>query len=71
MSGAGMSIIGPIAEPSWDTYRRVIARFSSSDSSFALQITPPLAPPNGMSITAVFQVIQVASAVSSSSETAG
>ena len=37
----------------------------------ASTLTPPLAPPNGMSATAVFQVISVASARTSSRSTSG
>src|SRR5439155_894722 len=42
---------------------------SASDRSFGSQITPPLAPPNGMLTTAHFQVIQAASARTSPSFT--
>src|SRR6202034_2435004 len=44
---------------------------SLSLSSCGSQMTPPLPPPNGMLTTAHFQVIQAASARTSSSETSG
>ncbi len=70
-SGAGTSVCGPIASPSSTMKRRVIFRRSSFVSSLGLHTTPPLAPPNGMSITAHFHVIQVASARTSSAVTSG
>jgi hypothetical protein len=44
---------------------------SPRESFFGSQITPPLPPPKGMFITAHFQVIQEASARTSSSVTPG
>ena len=38
---------------------------------FGSQITPPLPPPNGMFTVAVFQVIHIASAFTSSERDAG
>ncbi len=51
--------------------RRVIRRFSPTEIALGSQMTPPLAPPNGTSITAHFQVIQVASAFTSDADTEG
>jgi len=60
MSGAGMSVFGPM------TPRRLWTSFLVSfSSSFWLRVdgstvTPPLAPPKGRFMTAVFQVIKEA-----------
>ena len=44
---------------------------SPSDMILGLQITPPLAPPNGIPARAHFHVIHIASAFTSSSVTSG
>ncbi len=62
MSGAMMSVIGPIACSSGPMSPRVIACISVSDNDLGSQSTPPLAPPKGRSLRAVFQVIVAASA---------
>ncbi len=49
----------------------MIRSISFIESVLGSQVTPPLAPPNGRSTTAHFQVIQKASAVTSSSVTPG
>ncbi len=70
-SGAGMSFSGPMMIEISLVKRRV--RFSSScmDMFFGSQMTPPLAPPKGMLTSAHFQVIHIASALTSSSVTSG
>ena len=65
MSGAGMSFCGPMIGSSSEVKRRVIFRSSSSESSFGLQRTPPLAPPYGSRSSAHFHVIHIASAAHS------
>src|SRR5205823_8137433 len=52
-------------------YTTLFRSVSPRDNLRGSQITPPLAPPNGIFTTAHFQVIQVASARTSSSETSG
>jgi len=66
-----MSLCGPIIGAIFFVNARV--RFSSSvvESSFGLQITPPFPPPSGRSTVAVFIVIHVASALTSSRSTSG
>ena len=54
-----------------DVYRRVSRSFSSIESALGSTVMPPLAPPNGMLTTAHFQVIHIASALTSSSVTPG
>ena len=54
-----------------DVYRRVRRSFSSIESFFGSTVMPPLAPPKGMLTTAHFQVIHMASALTSSSVTPG
>ena len=71
ISGAGMSVKGPMVSPRAVTKRRVIRRFSLTDILVVSHSTPPLAPPNGMSATAHFQVIHEARALTSSSSTVG
>ena len=61
-SGAGMSRVGPRTFWTLSMNDLVIAWSSERSSSFAGQLTPPLAPPNGIPTTAVFQVISEASA---------
>src|SRR2546427_8013870 len=68
-SGAGMSFSGPMMIEISDAYRRVMRSSSSFDISFGLQMTPPLAPPYGMAMTAHFHVIQQERARTSSRET--
>jgi hypothetical protein len=70
-SGAGTSLSGPITSTSSAAYRRVIRSISEAESVLGSQVTPPFPPPNGRSTTAHFQVIQKASAVTSSSVTPG
>ena len=66
-----MSVYGPIVSPRSAMNRRVMCLSSVLLNSFGLHATPPLAPPNGMSINAVFQVIHAASARTSSAVTSG
>src|SRR5580692_2040247 len=70
-SGAGISCSGPMIGRISAANRRVMR--SSSDLLIRLgsQITPPFAPPKGIFTVAVFQVIHIASAFTSSSVTAG
>ncbi len=70
-SGAGMSFSGPISLMISLVKRRVIFCSSTRDIVFGLQITPPFAPPKGMFMRAHFQVIHIASALTSSSVTSG
>jgi hypothetical protein len=70
-SGAGMSFSGPISLMISLVKRRVSFSISIRDNFFGSQTTPPLAPPNGMPISAHFQVIHIASAFTSSSVTSG
>ncbi len=71
ISGAGMSDSGPISIAISYVYLRVM-RFISLRLIFVLsQAMPPLAPPNGTSITAHFHVISAASVIISLSETFG
>ena len=64
MSGAGMSRLGPdhVLDP-LDELPREQRSARVALSVAGSQSMPPLAPPNGTSTTAVFQVISVASAV--------
>src|SRR3989442_14469401 len=57
-SGAGMSFSGPMMIGISDAYRRGMRSSSSFDISFGLQITPPFAPPHGISLTAHFPLVQ-------------
>ena len=70
-SGAGMSFSGPISLMISDVKRRVMRSSSPRDIGFGSQTTPPFAPPNGSPISAHFQVIHIASALTSSSVTSG
>jgi hypothetical protein len=70
-SGAGTSLSGPTTSTSSAAYRRVTRSSSLRESVAGSHVTPPLPPPNGRSTTAHFQVIQKASAVTSSSVTPG
>ncbi len=70
-SGAGMSFSGPISLTISLVKRRVIRSSSPRDSCFGSQTTPPLAPPNGSPISAHFQVIHIASDLTSSRVTSG
>ena len=69
MSGAGMSVSGPISRTSSCVKRRVSRSTSRGDSSRGLQRMPPFAPPYGRRSSAHFHVIHVASAAHSPSET--
>ena len=71
MSGAGMSICGPITSTSSEVNRRVSRSSSPSDSACGSQRMPPFAPPYGSRRSAHFHVIHVASAAHSPSETPG
>ena len=71
MSGAGMSVCGPISRMSSDVKRRVSLSSSRSESACGSQRMPPFAPPYGSRRSAHFHVIQVASAAHSPSETSG
>ena len=66
-SGAGMSRLGPMISLTWPTNSRVTAATSLRLISAGLQLMPPLAPPNGTSTIAVFQVIRLANAAACSS----
>ncbi len=68
-SGAGTSESGPRVSMIAEVYRRVIRSSSALESWDGSQTTPPLEPPKGMFTTAHFQVIQAASAFTSSSVT--
>mmetsp|Transcript_9945 Transcript_9945/g.34288 ORF Transcript_9945/g.34288 Transcript_9945/m.34288 type:complete len:267 (-) Transcript_9945:403-1203(-) len=60
MSGAGMSVWGPTTPRKECTSFLVSLSFSISLRVEGSTVTPPLAPPKGMSITAVFHVISEA-----------
>ena len=66
-----MSFSGPISLMISVVKRRVMRSSSPRESFFGSQTTPPLAPPNGMFISAHFQVIHIESALTSSSVTSG
>ncbi len=71
MSGAGMScLVADDVVDAVDELAREALELALL-SSRGLHAMPPLAPPNGTSTTAVFQVISVASAVTSSASTSG
>src|SRR5438477_1754909 len=70
-SGAGTSRSGPSQLANSAVYRRVKPSSSPRELLCWLQITPPFAPPNGISTTAHFQVIHAASALTSSRLTYG
>ena len=70
-SGAGMSRVGPSTFSILSMNERVICCSSTSSHAEVSTLTPPFAPPNGMPATAVFQVISVASARTSSRSTSG
>ena len=57
MSGAGMSVCGPISRTSSDVKRRVSRSSSRCDSACASQRMPPFAPPYGSRSSAHFHVI--------------
>ncbi len=71
MSGAGMSICGPITSTSSDVNRRVSRSSSGRDIARGSQRMPPFAPPYGRRTSAHFHVIHIASAAHSPSETSG
>lgn len=66
-----MSLFGPIIGVIFFVNARVKFSSSVSESSLELQITPPFPPPNGRSTVAVFIVIHIASADTSSRLTCG
>ncbi len=68
-SGAGMSRSGPMSTSISVVKRRVSPSSSFWLSFFGSTMTPPLPPPYGMPTTAHFQVIHIARALTSSSET--
>jgi len=68
-SGAGMSRSGPMMMLISVANRRVSPSSSRRESFFGSTMTPPLPPPYGMPTTAHFQVIHIARALTSSSET--
>lgn len=70
-SGAGMSSSGPMISTSSLTKRRVMRSSSPCDMDLGSQTTPPLPPPKGTFTTAHFQVIHMASAMTSSMVTSG
>ena len=61
-SGAGTSRSGPMSRATCRTQPRQIRSCSRSVRSCGSQTTPPLPPPSGMSTTAHFHVIHIASA---------
>ncbi len=65
-SGAGMSFSGPISLMISVVYRRVRRSSSPAERIFGSHTTPPFAPPKGSPISAHFQVIHIASALTSS-----
>ena len=71
MSGAGISMSGPMTVLIEEVYLRVSLSSSEFESSLGLQMTPPFAPPNGMSTIAHFQVIHMARARTSSISVSG
>ena len=71
MSGAGMSVCGPISRTSSDVKRRVSRSSSRCDSACGSQRMPPFAPPYGSRSSAHFHVIHDASAAHSPSDTSG
>ena len=68
-SGAGMSFSGPTRTSISVKKRRVRPSSSFWLSFLGSTMTPPLPPPYGMPTTAHFQVIHIARALTSSSET--
>ena len=70
-SGAGMSSRGPMNICIRSVKRRVRRCRSPGVRSRGSQSTPPLAPPKGRSMTAVFQVMREARARTSSRSTSG
>jgi len=68
-SGAGMSFSGPMRTSISVKKRRLRPSSSFCESFLGSTMTPPLPPPYGMPTTAHFQVIHMARALTSSSET--
>ncbi len=66
-----MSRSGPRMIEISDVKRRVMRSFSEREIALGSTVMPPLAPPNGMLTTAHFQVIHIASALTSSRVTFG
>ena len=70
-SGAGMSRVGPRTFSILSMNDRATRWRSDGSSCSGVTSTPPLAPPNGISTIAVFQVMSSASARTSSMSTSG
>ena len=70
-SGAGTSTLGPIASAIARMKFRDRRSSSASDKRCGSTLTPPLPPPNGMFMSAVFHVISMAKQRISSRETFG
>jgi len=70
-SGAGTSLRGPRFFQMPATQPRHRRSFSPTESVLGSRIAPPLPPPSGMSATAHFQVIHMASARTVSSVSLG
>ena len=70
-SGAGTSLSGPMNGRISLAYRRVSRSSSPVDIVEGSSFTPPLAPPYGIPTSAHFQVIHIASALTSSRLTSG
>ena len=70
-SGAGMSRCGPSTFTILPMKERAIFSRSSGRQTSTEQLTPPLAPPNGIPAIAVFHVMRDASARTSSRSTSG
>ena len=70
-SGAGMSRCGPITSSIAETNERQSRSSSAIDSAFGSTRTPPFAPPNGTSSSAVFHVINAEKHRNSSRDASG
>jgi hypothetical protein len=70
-SGAGTSTFGPMASAMPRMNARDNRSSSASDRSFGSTCTPPLPPPKGMFMSAVFHVMSMAKHRTSSKETVG
>ncbi len=71
MSGAMMSRIGPSTFSMLPMRARVARWRSPGERSLGSTSIPPFAPPNGRSVSAVFQVIDAARARTPSRSTSG
>ena len=69
ISGAGTSRCGPRMLTIVLVHLLVTSSFSLTVNVVGSTVTPPLPPPNGTSTNAVFQVIRLASALTSSKST--